>query len=139
MMETWKQPIHWPVGGGAVRNPVVSKPQKRIVITGPELWRRLHCYRWTSFTDFRDWFNLFLIDVDKLPGCSCGRNFKTKILPQFAGRFCKIATDEEWFTLTVEIHNAVNVELSKQLISLSDALALWSAIRTNGAEQSAQP
>lgn len=135
----WKEPIHWPVGGGIVRQVVTAPTPKRTVVTGPELWRQLHCYRWTSFTDFRDWFNRWLLDVGKLPGCSCSRNFKTGILPRFSDRFCKIETDEKWFELTVEIHNAVNIELNKAVISLADAFAIWSAIRTTEAERSTQP
>lgn len=92
-------------------------------VSGPELWAKLHSYRWTNYAEFRDWFDLWLAEVDKLPGCSCSQDFRSSILPQFADRFGKIQHDGDWFTLTWEIHNAVNLKLGKREWSLDEAQA----------------
>lgn len=99
--------------------------------TGPALWAAMHLYRWESYLLFQDWFDEWLKSVPKLPYCSCGVKFRDKILPRFANRFCKIKSDEEWFCLTVEIHNAVNLEISKPQFSLADAFEKWWKQRTS--------
>lgn len=93
--------------------------------TGPELWAELHSHRWSTFTNFREWFDGWLAKVDRLPYCSCGAKFRSKILPQFAGKFCSIANDDEWLSVSVAMHNAVNASLEKKPFSMDDAIKLW--------------
>lgn len=123
----WKEPIHWPAKpDGKASLLATSTRQAPPKVTGPELWARLHNYRWTSYTDFRDWFDAWLRDVARLPLCGCSKKFKTTILPQFSDRFCRIETDEEWFQVSWEIHQAVNESLDKSGISLADARMIYS-------------
>lgn len=93
-----------------------------IQVTGPELWAELHNYQWTTYLDFQDWFALWLAKVDRLPYCSCGSKFRSKILPRFSNRFCAIANNNEWFAVSVEMHNAVNRELKKPEITTEEAV-----------------
>lgn len=107
--------------------PLTSSQVAESLSKGSQLWAELHSYRWTKFTDFREWFDAWLAKVDRLPYCSCGAKFRSKILPQFADGFCSIRDDDEWLAVSVAMHNAVNASLEKKPFSMDEAIKLWRA------------
>lgn len=93
-------------------------------VSGPELWDRLHKYRWVNLAEFREWFKTWLVDVDRLPGCRCSKDFRSVVLPKFAERIVAVQSDSEWFDLTWEIHDVVNRKLGKCGIAIEEARKL---------------
>ena len=88
--------------------------------SGAEHWAELHLQTRPT----REWFGGWLARIPNF-GCGCANNF-TPILERFKPSISEIldssSVDQaKWFALTVEIHNAVSVDLKRAEMSLDDA------------------
>jgi glycosyltransferase involved in cell wall biosynthesis len=110
---------------------------------GPEHWAELHLQRRPTLEWFNDW-------VARIPnfGCGCVNKFApilARFLPKIEallGNPAEVAKtsdsagtkneaprtkNQEWFALTVDIHNAVNHELQREPMTQAAAQARWAS------------
>jgi glycosyltransferase involved in cell wall biosynthesis len=94
--------------------------------SGAEHWAELHLQRKPTREWFRSW-------VERIPnfGCGCSKTF-APILARFTPQIAWVLSTERvdiaaWFELTVDIHNAVNIDLKRNTMTLDDASKRWSS------------
>ena len=92
----------------------------------PAKWAELHCQRNPTRKWFADW-------VASVPNFACGcRDHFKPILERFQRSISEIldsspVNQAKWFVLTVDLHNAVNVELKRPEMTLDDASKRWAS------------
>jgi glycosyltransferase involved in cell wall biosynthesis len=94
--------------------------------SGVEHWAELHLQRKPT----REWFDSWLARIPNF-GCGCVNNF-TPILERFKPSISEIIDSSpvdqaKWFALTVDIHNAVNIDLKRPEMTLDDASKRWAS------------
>lgn len=75
-------------------------------------WQELHSAKTPTQDWFADW-------IARTPAsCGCGEGIAA-IIKRLPPRF------DDWFAYSVDLHNAVNAKLGKQLVTLEDARSIW--------------
>ena len=108
-----------------VTSPIFQQGFARIP-NGAEHWAELHLQRKPT----REWFNNWIARIANF-GCGCVNNFKP-ILERFQPSISEIldsipVNQAKWFLLTVELHNAVNVDLERAEMTLDEASKRWAS------------
>ena len=99
-------------------------PSLNVATTGPEHWAELHSKSRPTLQWLQSW-------VDRIPnfGCGCSKNFApilARFMPQIAWVLSTDGVDlDAWFAITVDIHNAVNIELKRDTMTIDDARKRW--------------
>ncbi len=75
-------------------------------------WQELHSEKTPTPKWFSDWI------ARTPPNCGCGEGIAA-IIKRLPPRF------DDWFSYSVDLHNAVNAKLGKQLITVEDARSIW--------------
>lgn len=99
----------------------------RSVPAGPELWKEAHTYRFTTKVAFDQWFAYWCKRVNAIPKCSCRKHFNQIVLPSLGNVIGSVSSQEDCFRLFFEMHNMVNLKLSKPELTIQEAKRLWSA------------
>lgn len=100
--------------------------ENRYIPSGAEHWAELHLQRKPT----REWFDSWLARIPNF-GCGCTNKFKP-ILERFQPSISEIldsspVNQAKWFALTVDLHNAVNVDLKRPEMSLDEASKRWAS------------
>lgn len=101
-----------------------SKRLEELHRQGRELWAEIHSYNPPTWipSEVAIWFDAWQRRIPSI-GCACKKHWGEvvkNIPPDFSSR-------EAFFECTVKWHNAINVHLSKQVVTLKQAIALWNA------------
>lgn len=92
---------------------------RRLAEAGRKHWGELHSRRNPTREWFEDW-------VARIPsfGCACKEHFASTRARVSVG-FDDSNGSAEWFSSTHELHNDINVELHRPLMSLTEAMKIW--------------
>jgi hypothetical protein len=102
-------------------------PSLNVATTGPEHWAELHSKSRPTLKWFQSW-------VERIPnfGCGCSKKFApivARFMPTIeAVLSVDLVDSDRWFAITVDIHNAVNIELKRDAMTLDDARKRWEPV-----------
>lgn len=87
---------------------------------GPEIWKKLHSYKYINEKEAKEFFDTWQLMVPSF-GCSCKMDW-TKIVNDLPPNF---SSAKEFFKWGVEAHNRVNMKLGKPIFPYDQALLVY--------------